>query len=391
MTEPQPIRLMHIIARLNIGGTVTHVVLLMEHFGAPHYQSQLVTGHVGTDEGDMAYYAMSHGIEPLYMPELGRSLNPIKDVLTIIKVYRQIRAFKPDIVHTHTAKAGFVGRVAAWFARVPVIIHTFHGHVFHGYFSPWVTQVFLNLERLTAHMSDTVITLSENLRRELAEDYRVTRKSRITVLPLGLDLDVFLNQARHTGAFRAQFNIPLDAPLIGVVGRLVPVKNHALFLKAALQVRLQIPNVHFVIVGDGELREELETQVRAFGLQDAVTFTGWVQDTPPLYGDLDLVVISSLNEGTPVSLIEALAGRCPLVSTDVGGAADLLEGGRLGDLVPSEDVVALSTAMIQNIQSPPDDAVLQERAHLMRDRYGIDRLVSDLDALYRGLLARKRK
>jgi hypothetical protein len=182
----RPIRIVRIIARLNVGGPAIHVALLTQKLGAPDYDSTLICGTIAPDEGDMLYYAEARGVKPIIVPELGRSLHPLRDILTIWKVYRLIRQIKPDVVHTHTAKAGFVGRVAAWLAGVPVIVHTFHGHVFHGYFSPTMTRVFITLERITARMSDTVITLTEGLRRELADDYHITRKTHITVLPLGL-------------------------------------------------------------------------------------------------------------------------------------------------------------------------------------------------------------
>jgi len=386
MTEP--IRILRIIARLNIGGPAIHVTLLTEKLGAPTYVSTLVCGNIEAGEGDMQYFAEKHGVTPRLLPELGRSLNPLRDLRTIWQLYKLMREIRPQVVHTHTAKAGFVGRVAAKLAGVPVIVHTFHGHVFQGYFSPLKTQMFIVLERITARMSDTVITLTEGLRRELSEDYRITRKSRITVLPLGLDLDAFARVPRKAGDFRRAHGIAPDVPLIGIVGRLVPIKNHALFLQAALKVRASIPNAVFAIIGDGELRAELEAETARLGLTDSVKFTGWVREVAPVYSDLDVLVISSLNEGTPVSVIEALAARCPVVTTAVGGLPDLLDRGALGALVPTEDVDALAAAITGAITDPPDT----ERAQrLMLDRYGIDRLVKDLDELYRGLLAKKGK
>lgn len=384
----QPIRILRIIARLNVGGPAIHVTLLTEKLAAPDYDSTLVCGSIGADEGDMLYYAEAHGVQPLIMPELGRSLHPLRDLRTIWQLYRLMRRLKPDIVHTHTAKAGFVGRIAARLAGVPVIVHTLHGHVFLGYFSPTMTRVFIELERMTARMSDTIITLTEGLRRELAETYRITRASHITVLPLGLDLAPFAAQPRKNGAFRRSCGIPDDAPLIGIVGRLVPVKNHRLFFEAAAQIWTHRPDARFVVVGDGELRAEIEAQVKALGLQTAVIFTGWMQDVAPVYADLDALVISSLNEGTPVSVIEALAAGCPVVATAVGGLPDLLDHGALGVLTPSENAPALAAAILQVLEQPPDGA---EAQRLILDRYGIDRLVRDLDSLYRGLLAKKRQ
>jgi glycosyltransferase involved in cell wall biosynthesis len=388
MTEqlPHPIRVVRIIARLNIGGPAVHVTLLTERLAPPEYACTLVCGAVGEDEGDMRYYAEAHGVEPVIIPELGRELHLLRDIVTLWKVYRLIREIKPHVVHTHTAKAGFIGRIAAQAAGVPVITHTFHGHVFESYFSRLTTGVFITLERIAARMSDTIITLTESLRRDLADTYHVARKGRITVLPLGLDLTEFVGTARRTGEFRRSLGISADVPLLGIVGRLVPVKNHALFLDAAVLVRQKYPNAAFVVVGDGELRAELEALALNKGLSGAVRFVGWLRELAPVYSDLDVLVMSSLNEGTPVSVIEALASGCPIVSTNVGGTADLLEQGALGALVQSGDSAALAAAIEAVLANPPDMSHVRP---LMVERYGIDRLVRDLDSLYRGLLTKK--
>ncbi len=389
MSQTQrPIRIMNLIARLNVGGPAVAVTHLTERLSAPDYESILVCGTIEPGEGDMTYYARERGIEPIVIPELGRSLSPVRDLRTLWKVYQLIKEMKPDVVHTHAAKAGFVGRTAAWMAGVPVIVHTFHGHVFKGYFSPTKTRFFIELERLTARMSDSIITLSEGLRRELAEDYRITRKGRITVLPLGLDLGVFTQMARKTGVFRQEQGIPTNAPLIGIVGRITPIKNHALFLKAAVEIRKQLPAARFVIVGDGEIRAEIEALVDQLGLREAVTFTGWQKDLAHIYSDLDVLVISSINEGTPVTVIEGLAACCPVVATAVGGVPDLLDHGKLGTLVKEQTQEALAKAILKTLASPPDG---KEAQALMVDRYGIERLVKDLDGLYRGILAKKQR
>lgn len=384
----RPIKILRIIARLNIGGPAIHVTLLTQKMTDPTYDSVLVSGSLDTDEGDMSYYAAQHGVTPVIIPTLGRALSPIRDLKTLWQVYQLIKQHQPDIVHTHTAKAGFIGRWAAKLAGVPVIVHTFHGHVFSGYFSPAKTRFFIGLEQVSARISDTIITLTQGLRRELAEDYRITRKERITVLPLGLDLTPFAKTPRKSGGFRQTWQIPEDAPLVGIAGRFVPVKNHALFIEAAAKVRQTVPNAHFVLIGDGELRPEIEAQLDALNLRECFTLTGWQRDLTAAYSDLDVFVISSVNEGTPVTVIEALSAGCPVVATAVGGIPDLLEGGTFGALVPTRDADALAAAMIQTLTTPPDTTAAQAA---MLDRYGIDRLVSDLDSLYRGLLARKNR
>ncbi|MDX2137128.1 MAG: glycosyltransferase family 4 protein [Chloroflexota bacterium] len=386
MTTTPPIRIVRLIARLNVGGPAIHVSLLTERLRERNYQTTLVCGTVSAHEGDMTYFARERGIDPVIIPELGRELHPLRDIVTLWKVYRLLRQLKPDVVHTHTAKAGFIGRVAAWLAGVPVIVHTFHGHVFESYFSRLTTNVFILLERIASSMSDTIITLTESLRRDLSEKYRVARKGRITVLPLGLDLAAFTSMPRRSGAFRQAHSIAPDAPLLGIVGRIVPIKNHALFIEAVALVRQRYPALRVVIIGDGELRAEVEAQVAARGLRDCVLFAGWLRDLAPVYSDLDVLVMSSLNEGTPVSVIEALASACPIVSTNVGGTSDLLEQGALGTLVPSGDAQALADAICATLAQPPD---MEGARQMMVERYGIDRLVRDLDSLYRGLLKKK--
>ncbi|WP_162909971.1 glycosyltransferase family 4 protein [Aggregatilinea lenta] len=382
----RPIRVMRIIARLNIGGPAVHVILLSERLGPPAFESRLVCGLIGPQEGDMAYLAEQHSVQPVYVAELGRELSPLRDLRTLYKLWRLMRQFKPDVVHTHTAKAGFVGRLAAWLARVPVRVHTFHGHVFRGYFGPQKTQMFLRLERLAGRITDKLITISPMLKDELVNEFHIAPAGKFTIVPLGLDLAPFEAAPRHAGTFRVTFGIPADAPLVGIVGRLVPIKNHALFLLMAAQIHTSQPDVRFAIVGDGELRADLEARVEALGLRDVVIFTGWQHDLRAAYSDMDALVISSLNEGTPVSVIEALAAGVPVVATAVGGIPDLLRHGQYGRLVPVDDPAALADAVCAAlVDTDAYDAV--QSAILAQ--YGIERLADDLAALYRDLLAAK--
>jgi len=384
----RPIKILRIIARLNIGGPAIHVSLLTAKLNDAEYQSMLVCGSIEPGEGDMSYYAEQHGVRPFIVPELSRSLNPIRDLRTLWKLWRVIRREKPDVVHTHTAKAGFVGRWAAKLAGVPVIVHTFHGHVFEGYFGPRKTQMFIGLERFTSRITDVILTLTEGLRRELVDKYHITRPERITVLPLGLDLQPFADTPRKSGVFRQAWGIAADAPLVGISGRFVTVKNHALFVEAAAKIHAARPDARFVMIGDGELRAQVEAQIDALGLREVVIITGWLRDLTVAYADMDVFVISSVNEGTPVTIIEALSAGCPVVATRVGGLADLLEGGRFGTLTPSGDRDALAAGVLAVLAEPPDTTDAQRA---MLNRYGIDRLAADLRALYRALLTKKRK
>lgn len=386
MSVQRPIRVMRIIARLNVGGPALHVTLLTERLRPPEFESTLVCGRIGPGEGDMAYLAEERGITPVYVPELGRELHPLRDLVTLIKLWRLMRRLKPDVVHTHTAKAGFVGRWAAWLARVPVRVHTFHGHVFHGYFGAAKTRFFLALERLTARLTDRLITISPALRDELSGVYRVAPAEKFAVVPLGLELAQYAAAPRGMGTLRAAYQIPPDAPLIGIVGRIVPIKNHALFLEMASRVLQSQPDAYFLIVGDGEERPAIEALADRLGLRTRAVFTGWMRDLVPVFSDLDLLVLSSNNEGTPTAIMQALAAGVPVVSTAVGGVPDLLRGGAWGRLVPPGDADGLAEAVLSALRDSALDPAIREA---VLAEYDAARLADSLAALYRTLLAAK--
>lgn len=383
----EPIRVMRIIARMNVGGPAIHVSLLSAGLRDEQFQTTLVTGVLGPDEADMSYLAAEHGVEPVIIPTLQREIMLLDDLKTLVRLVRLMRREKPHIVHTHTAKAGLVGRLAAKLAGVPVIAHTFHGHVFHGYFSPAKARLFIWLERAAARLSDVTLTISEGLRDDLLR-YRIDRPERIRVLPLGLSLQPFADATALRGVLRQEMHVSTDTPLAGIIGRLVPVKNHRLFLEAARKVHEALPEARFVIVGGGECQPEIEGLTRELSLTDVVWFAGWRQDLPAIYADLDLVVISSNNEGTPVSLIEAMAAGVPVVSTAVGGVPDLLCQGKLGALVQPHDADALAAAMIDALRHPDPARTAMAQRHALK-QYSIERLIADMRALYGDLLGKR--
>lgn len=384
---PRPVRVMRVIARLNVGGPAVHVALLTAGLNDGAFESRLVTGVLGEGEGDMSYLAREMGVEPVVVPSLQREISPAGDTRALRALVRLMREFRPHVVHTHTAKAGFVGRLAARLAGVPVVVHTFHGHVFHGYFGPAKTRLFIALERLAARGSDAILTVSDRLRDELI-NYRIAPAEKIRVLPLGLPLAPLADLTAERGQLRAGSGGSTAQQLVGIIGRLVPVKNHELFLAAAARVQAEMPEARFVIVGDGERRAALEALAREHGLGEAVTFTGWRSDLPAVYADLDAVVISSRNEGTPVSLIEAMAAGVPVVSTEVGGVGDLLGGGEYGRLVPPGDADALAGGILAALREGPGPRTERAR-HYALAQYDAARLVRDIRELYAALLAQK--
>jgi lipopolysaccharide/colanic/teichoic acid biosynthesis glycosyltransferase len=384
------IRVLRIIARLNIGGPAIHVVNLHVGMDPTRFKQMLVSGTENPGEGTMLEYAISRGVEPIIIPDIvGRlSLKP-SDLRALIKLYQLIRREQPHIVHTHTAKAGFLGRLAARHACVPVIVHTFHGHVLQGYFGPINSWLLRLMERALSHGTDRIITVSNQVKSQLV-DYGVALPEKITVLSLGFDLEPFLDCAKHRGEFRSELGLNNGCQLLGIVGRIFPIKNHRLFLDAAARIAADQPAARFVVVGDGILRPEMERHADSLGISDRVIFTGWRQDLPRIYADLDALVVSSDNEGTPVSAIEAMVSGCPVVGTRVGGIPDLIRHGETGYLVPPGDASALAAAILRVLQNQKNTFQIAEAARAMaRERFSVARLIRDIENLYNELLIQK--
>jgi glycosyltransferase involved in cell wall biosynthesis len=382
----RPIRVMHVITRLNTGGAALHVIQLTSGLEREGYDCLLVTGSEGPTERSMRDVAVESGLTLEVIPELGREIALKSDFVTLFKLYRLMRRERPDIVHTHLAKAGFIGRIAARLAGVPVVLHSSHGLIFHGYFSPRKTRVFLMMERLGGRLSTRIVTSSDRLREEIA-NFGIAKKERIEVIPYGFELDAFASQPRGMGQFRRSLNVPQGSKLIGTIGRLVPIKNIPLLLDAVLIARQRNEEIYLVIVGGGELRAELETRVKDMGLSEAVFFAGWQPDLLNVYADLDAVVLSSDNEGTPVVLIEAMAAGCPVVATNVGGVPDIITDGETGRIVPPRDPEALARALLalfREAEKTNRMAVLARQRVLERHQSG--RIVANVDRLYRELL-----
>ena len=396
------VEVLRIIARLNIGGPAIHTILLtagLNNAGSHQqgaeglaFESTLVTGVEGEYEGSMLAMATAKGVEPIIIPQLRRNIDPVGGLVTLVKLYRLMRREKPHIVHTHTATAGIVGRLAARLAGVPVVLHTFHGHVLRGYFGPLVSKALVWMERFLAHLSDRIVTVSEGQRRELAE-YGVAPLQKITVVPLGFELEALLACETHRGELRRELGLADDRnshKLVGIVARLVPIKNHHLFLQAAQIVAEAVPQARFLVVGDGELRGELEACASELGLNERVIFTGWRRDLPRVYADLDVVALTSINEGTPVSLIEAMAAGVPVVATAVGGVPEVVVSGETGYLVEDGDEKALAEAITELLM---DSEKAKGMGNAGREaaypRFAAQTLIANVEGLYDELLRQK--
>ena len=376
------IKVMRIIDRLNVGGPAIHAVLTTKGLDPDRFETVLVIGAVEPGEADMGYLLEQHGVTRVVcIPSLGRELRPFKDLSTLWELMKLVRKERPDVIHTHKAKAGAIGRAVGFICRVPARYHTFHGHVLRGYFGPTKSAAFTALERILALLSTIVVTVSTALADELAGTFKVAPRDKFRVVSLGFDLTSFNETENFRGLLRSELGIGTDTLLVGIVGRMVPIKDHATFVAAAALLAERRPDVQFVFVGGGELESQIHADAAARNIRDRCHFLGWRRDLPQIYADLDVVALSSINEGTPVSLIEAMAASVPVVSTDVGGVTDVLQAGKRGGLVPARDPAALATAIEQALTDEAQTRARQIQAEVTH-QYGIGRLCADLADLY---------
>lgn len=377
------IRVLRIIARLNIGGPARHLAQAA-HLDPARYDVLLLAGAPGPDEGSMADLLADAPGRLVYISQMGRRVALLSDLMSFGRILREIWRFRPHIVETHTAKAGALGRVAAWLLRVPVIIHTFHGHVFHSYFDAFRSALVVWVERGLAWVSNRLVAVSDQVAADLLK-YKIAPRQKIAVVPLGLTLDEFATPAPTArAALRDELGIATGVPLILTVGRMAPVKHQALFVQLAQHWVAEGRDGQFMIVGDGELRPKLEAQIATAGLTDRVTLTGWRRDLPAVLAAGDVFVNTSRNEGTPVAVIEAMAAGLPVVATNVGGLPDVVTDGETGWLTPPDDPAALVQAVAQALADGGQVARAGQQAVLAR--FQPERLLNDLDALYRHAL-----
>lgn len=393
MSEPS--RIARIITRLNIGGPSIQAIDLSRELAASGFETCLIHGHLAEAEGDMTVLLPLGHTKTVYIGNLVRPISPLRDLYAFWQIYRTLRMWRPSIVHTHMAKAGSVGRLAALVyngtagsKRRARIVHTYHGHVFDGYFASPSTKVFLAIERWLARRTDVLVAISAEVKNDLLQTYRVAREEQVRLIPLGFNLDRLLAiGADDRKKAKASLNIPDDTVVVSTVGRLTAIKQHSLFLEMSAKLAARSDRFLFLIVGDGELRQDLKAQSRRLGIEGRIRFLGWRGDLETIYGATDLFVLTSRNEGTPVALIEAMAAGVASVSTDVGGVRDVITGPQQGSLVPFGDAGALADA-VSSLADAPDRREETGRAARasVRGRFHAQRLVEDIKNLYRQLL-----
>ena len=391
-------KVLRIMNRLNLGGPTYNAAYLTKYL-APEFETLLLAGIKDESEESSEFIVQGMGIEPRFIHGMKREISWREDRDAYLEIKKIIRDFKPDIVHTHAAKSGALGRLAADACKVPVIVHTFHGHVFHSYFGPLKTQFFIQAERYLAKKSSAIIAISEKQKEELVHRFTICKPDKIRVIPLGFDLERFKqNQNEKRATFRKQYRIAEDEIAIGIIGRLVPVKNHSLFLQVLKKVTERTTKkIRAFIIGDGELRTELEAQAASLGIAcgeqqiqnpaHLLTFTSWIHQIDVAIAGLDIIAMTSLNEGTPVSLIEAQAGSRPIVTTDVGGVEDVVIPGKTALLAASGDADALAAHVLRLVEDSIYRASMSQQGNRhAAEKYHVDILVKNMASLYKELL-----
>jgi len=381
----EPVRVARIISRLAVGGPARNVCLLTKELDPRRFRTWLICGRAEKAERQATEVAAEAGVEPIYVDQLRRGLG-LCDLRASFRINQLLAAIKPQIVATHTAKAGALGRGVALLRFITKhekvgLIHTFHGHVFNHYFNTAVSKAFIAVERQLARLTDIIITVSPTIRRQLVEEYRIAADEKVRVVPLGLEFDWLNHLPRQRGWLRATIGANDSTIVFGSVGRLTPIKNNELLLRAfARMLRQETVDARLALVGDGELREPLRALSRELGIDQRVSFCGWVLDRAKIFCDFDVTCLSSYNEGTPVCLIESLAAGVPILATRVGGVSDVALNGTDGQLVESGDEEAVAAALIKAAHQRR--RVSQQRSATVRNHYSIPRLIRNIEALY---------
>lgn len=342
----EKIKIIRIVTRLNIGGISRHIFLLDSGLDPSLFDSVIVTGALSEGEASMFYLSNQSKTRIVYIPSLSRKINLKRDLISLWELYKIIRIHKPNIIETHASKAGVVGRISGFLAGVPNIIHVNHGNVFDGYFSSFKSFIFVGIERVLGYLTTRIIILSNCQYEDLCYRYKIAPPHKFEIINIGIDQSEFLNVKKDQRSLRGEFSTIEDNLFVGIIGRLSPVKNHRLFFESARIVLAKYVKVKFIVVGDGELGKELESFVIKLGIADHVIFLGWQEDLATIYAGLDIVALTSLNEGSPLTLIEAMASSTAVVATAVGGVRDTIIDGETGVLVPPSNAKAFSEAIL---------------------------------------------
>jgi len=385
------VKVMHVITRFDKGGSAENTYLTVRGLDKERYDVCLIRGlsqesrmssqEAAGAEGSLAE-AEKSGVRIITIPELVRNIDPVKDFKAFFRLRSIFMQENPDIVHTHTSKAGILGRWAAFcLAKTPIIVHTPHGHIFWGYFNSWKTSIFIFLERLTARITDRIITLTKQEKKDHLR-FAVVAEEKFAVIHSGVDLRSFLDVFVDPADMKEKLGIPRDSFVVGTVGRLTPVKGQKYLIEAAAKIVQREPNALFVFLGDGELLAGFTETASVPGIKDHLKFLGWRPDVADVMSTFDVFVLPSLNEGMGKVLVEAMAMGKPIIASNVGGIQDLVTHGENGLLVPPADSEALANAILDLYENPDKRRSMGEAGKRTAAEYGVDAMLRKIDALY---------
>ena len=384
------IKVLRIINRFNIGGP-TYNATFLTRFLSDDFETLLIGGLPEKGESDSLHILEEYGVEPILLPEMKRKPNFFSDRKALKKIKEIIAEYKPDIVHTHASKAGALGRKAALDMKVPVVVHTFHGHVFHSYFGKVKTELYKFIERKLAQKSTGIIAISDLQKKELVNTYQIAHESKVNVIPLGFDLEKFnRNLSEKRKIVRDKFQISEGQIAIAIIGRLAPIKNHSLFLESVDLLHGQTEKkLVFFIVGDGELRDVIAQKVSELTKKGVdIRMTSWIKDINEFNAGMDIICLTSNNEGTPVSIIEAQASQVPVVSTNVGGVGNVMLDNETGFVVPKNNARIFADKLLVLIENEALRKDMGQKGWaFVKERFHFERLVKDMEHYYKRLLS----
>ena len=388
------IKVIHVITRFDKGGSAENTFITVRDLDKARYDVVLVKGASPPgNSGDLEIEAVQanvntvrrHHVRLICLRHLVRDLQPFSDLATFFSLLRIFRREKPHIVHTHTSKAGILGRWAAWFCRVPIIVHTPHGHVFWGYFKSWQTRLFILLERWTAKVTTAIVTLTPQEKEDHIR-FRIGPEEKITVIHSGVDLQTFQADRYQPSETKVLLGIPPEMTVVGTVGRLTPVKGQEVLIRAASELIRRGEKIFLVLLGDGELRRDLEELSLRLDIAEFVRFLGWQPDVARVMAAFDIFCLPSRNEGMGKVLVEAMAMGKPIIASSVGGIPDIVRSGENGILVPVGDAAAWAEAIIRLCRDSEKRRRMGDAGMQMAPRYNSEEMIKRIDRMYGKLL-----
>jgi len=383
------INVLHIITRLDRGGSSEVLLLLAERLNKEIFSTQIISGFTQEPQEDIETYIKRTGVKIEFIPDLCRELSPLKEIFALKKLYSAIKKVKPDIVHTHSSKAGILGRIAAALCNVPIIIHSPHGHVFYGYFGSFQNRLIVFIERVVALLTDRIINLTESGKRDHIE-LGISSPKKFVVIHCGIELEPFLKVNIERKEKLRHLGIPYDKTVVGTVSRLEPIKGQEYFIQACKLISLKRPDVIFVIVGGGSLENKLKKMAVDLDIDDRVYFLGHRKDVPELMKLFEIFVLPSLNEGLGRVLVEAMTVGLPIIATKVGGISDVVLDGKTGLLVPPRDSHNLAESILKLLENKDLVQKMGEKGKARANIFDINKMVEKIEALYQLLNSEKR-